>query len=162
MRKLEPIIADDVVYGRAYYEMHEVDAVIDELKGDMNDLIDDRVSSMKLINEKNSTIYQLEDDVAFWKKKLDDEMASRRDEYEKSEKEIRRLKRALWLARAENAKTAKNLFDFLWCVASKEKVGVTGCAHKMSTAKTLKEPKFFFVKFVNVERKCLKKAEEYV
>ena len=26
--QLEPIIADDVVWGRAYYEMHEVDAII--------------------------------------------------------------------------------------------------------------------------------------
>jgi hypothetical protein len=26
--QLEPIIADDVVWGKAYYEMHEVDAII--------------------------------------------------------------------------------------------------------------------------------------
>lgn len=73
----------------------------------------------------------------------------------------RRLKRALWLARAEKAKTAQNMFDILWKFASREKVGVTGCAHKMSTAKTLKEPKFFFVKFLNVERLCRKKADEF-
>ena len=46
---------------------------------------------------------KLEDNVAFWKKKLDDEMASRRDEYEKSEKEIRRIRRALYKACANCA-----------------------------------------------------------
>lgn len=73
----------------------------------------------------------------------------------------RRLRRALWLARAEKAKTAKNMFDILWKIASREKVGVTGCAHKIKNAKTLKEPKFFFVKFQIAENKCLKKAEEF-
>lgn len=47
---------------------------------------------------------KLEDNVAFWKKKLDDEMSSRRDEYEEAEKEIRRLKRALYKACANWAK----------------------------------------------------------
>lgn len=73
----------------------------------------------------------------------------------------RRLKRALWLARAEKAKTAKNMFDILWKFASREKVGVTGCAHKIKCAKTLKEPKFFFAKFQIAEKKCIEKAEEY-
>jgi hypothetical protein len=71
------------------------------------------------------------------------------------------LKRTLWLSRAEKAKTAKNMFDMLWKYASQEKVGVTGCAHKISTAKTLKCPKFFYRKFIIVERKCLEKAEKY-
>jgi hypothetical protein len=73
----------------------------------------------------------------------------------------RRLKRALWLARAEKAKTAKNMFDILWKFASREKVGVTGCAHKIKGAKTLKEPKFFFAKFQIAESKCRAKAEEF-
>ena len=73
----------------------------------------------------------------------------------------RRLKRALWLARAEKAKTAKNMFDILWKFASREKVGVTGYAHKIKCAKTLKEPKFFFAKFQIAEKKCIEKAEEY-
>lgn len=71
--------------------------------------------------------------------------------------EIRRMKRALWLARAEKAKTAKNMFDILWKFASREKVGVTGCAHKIKGAKTLKEPKFFFAKFQIAENKCIEK-----
>ena len=73
----------------------------------------------------------------------------------------RMLKRALWLARAEKAKTAKNMFDILWKFDSREKVGVTGCAHKIKCAKTLKEPKFFFAKFQIAEKKCIEKAEEY-
>ena len=73
----------------------------------------------------------------------------------------RRLKRALWLARAEKAKTAKNMFDILWKFASREKVGVTGYAHKIKCAKTLKETKFFFAKFQIAEKKCIEKAEEY-
>ena len=72
-----------------------------------------------------------------------------------------RLKRALWLARAEKAKTAKNMFDILGTFASREKVGVTGCAHKIKGAKTLKEPKFFFAKFQIAENKCRAKAEQY-
>lgn len=36
--KLEPIIADDVVWGKAYYEMHEVDDVIANLKAENDHL----------------------------------------------------------------------------------------------------------------------------
>lgn len=75
--------------------------------------------------------------------------------------ENRKLKHALWLARVEKAKTAKNMFDILWKFASREKVGVTGCAHKIKGAKTIKEPKFFFAKFQIVENKCIEKADKF-
>ena len=78
-----------------------------------------------------------------------------------ADKRIVRLQHTLWLARAEKAKTAKNMFDILWKFASREKVGVTGCAHKIKGAKTLKEPKFFFAKFQIAENKCRAKAEQY-
>jgi hypothetical protein len=49
----------------------------------------------------------------------------------------------------------------LWKFAAREKVGVTGCCNKISYAKTLKEPKFFFQKFLEVERKCRAMAEKF-
>ena len=105
--------------------------------------------------------------IAELKQKLQDQCIScpvkmqEDDVVAEKDNEIRRMKRALWLARAEKAKTAKNMFDILWKFASREKVGVTGCAHKIKGAKTLKEPKFFFAKFQIAENKCIEKAEEY-
>ena len=105
--------------------------------------------------------------IAGLKQKLQDQCMScpvkmqEDDVVAEKDNEIRRMKRALWLARAEKAKTAKNMFDILWKFASREKVGVTGCAHKIKGAKTLKEPKFFFAKFQIAENKCIEKAEEY-
>lgn len=105
--------------------------------------------------------------IAGLKQKLQDQCMScpvkmqEDDVVAEKDNEIRRMKRALWLAMAEKAKTAKNMFDILWKFASREKVGVTGCAHKIKGAKTLKEPKFFFAKFQIAENKCIEKAEEY-
>ena len=36
--QLEPIIADDVVWGKAYYEMHEVDAIIAQKNKEIDEL----------------------------------------------------------------------------------------------------------------------------
>ena len=99
--------------------------------------------------------------IADLKEKLEDAKATAYADSVDAGMRERKLKRALWLARAEKAKTAKNMFDILWKFASREKVGVTGCAHKIKGAKTLKEPKFFFAKFQIAENKCIEKAEEY-
>lgn len=86
---------------QAIDQVDEKDKEIAELKEQYKDM---DVTHTVHIAKMNAKIEELEDNVDFWKKKLDDEMASRRDEYEKSEKEIRRLKRALYKACANWAK----------------------------------------------------------
>lgn len=88
---------------QAIDQVDERDKQIAELKSDIQDLQDDRKSSVKLIDEKNATIAQLEDDVAFWKKKLEDVQATAYAESVDAGMENRKLKRALWLARAKRA-----------------------------------------------------------
>ena len=62
------------VAGNAIDEISRLRAENAELKGDIKDLQDDRLSSLKLIDEKNARIAQLEDDVVFWKSKAKGEM----------------------------------------------------------------------------------------
>lgn len=95
---------------------------------------------------------KLEDNVDFWKKKLDDEMASRRDEYEKSEKEIRRLKRALWIAHEYKAK-----FKRWWLHLELD----YEASMIRPDAKTINRIKGKIGNCEKSERKCRAKAEEY-
>ena len=98
----------------------------------------DEISRLRAENaELKAKNAQIEDDVAFWKKKLDDEMASRRDEYEKSEKEIRRLKRALYKACSNWAKSERYT-EATW----------HGDEHRE-------------LLWASVQAKCLSKTEEY-
>lgn len=79
----------------------------------------------------------------------------------KAEKEIRRLKRALWLARAERAEARKNYWyarcchegdKYLWSIDGSA-VKYIGC---------IKRTNFDWLKvWSEVENKCRAKAEEY-
>lgn len=141
---LEPEEGGKLVEEETCYLKSDVDAAIDDLKTAHH-------------KERHEYIRMIAD----LKEKLEDAKATAYADSVDAGMRERKLKRALWLARAEKAKTAKNMFDILWKFASREKVGVTGCAHKIKGAKTLKEPKFFFAKFQIAENKCIEKAEEY-
>ena len=68
---------------QAIDQVDEKDKEIAELKEQYKDM---DVTHTVHIAKMNAKIEELEDNVDFWKKKLDDEMASRRDEHKKSEK----------------------------------------------------------------------------
>jgi len=71
--------------------------------------------------------------------------------------ENRKLKHALWLARAERAKEKEQLFHFS---SDFEKLCIDGFYDPYSGRKE-KSPKQWIKVFNTVEIKCLKKAEEY-
>ena len=99
--KLEPIIADDVVWGKAYYEMQEVDDVIANLKAENDHLRStthsERDEYIDMVNAKDKEIAEL-------KSKLEDAQASAYAESVDAGMRERRLRRALWIAHANKAK----------------------------------------------------------
>ena len=134
---------------QAIDQVDEKDKEIAELKESYKDM---DVTHTVHIAKMNARIRELEDNVNFWKKKLDDEMASRRDEYEKSEKEIRRLKRALWIAHEYKAKFKRWWLHLaLDCEASLIR----------PNTKTINRIRGKIGNCEKSERKCRAKAEEY-
>lgn len=131
--KLEPIIADDVVWGKAYYEMHEVDDVIANLKAE-NDLLrstthSERDEYIDMVNARDKEIAEL-------KRKLEDAKATAYAESVDAGMRERKLKRALY-------KACANWMINRQCAMS--------CFHLEVRAK----------KFDKAIDKCRAKAEEY-
>ena len=116
----------------------DVDKVIakkDELIASLQDinkvLAHNGVRLNKMLNEKDKEIEEL-------KAKLESVQASMYADVVDANMENRRLKRALWIARAERAKT-EHLSKIMYSTLFRD----------------------FIEKWVNVERKCRAKAEEY-
>ena len=91
-------------------------------------------------NELGELYYKPEVDAAIaeLKQKLESVQASMYCDVVDANMEIRRLKRALWIARAERAKT-EHLSKIMYSTLYRD----------------------FIAKWVNVERKCRAKAEQY-
>lgn len=120
------------------YDIDEVNAAIAELKAENKKL---KASSEQIMNEmfRKVLIYP-------------HEMVSLEDAY-KLAVSLKNTKRALWLARAERAKAMKaieNLDNYLSLHKNSKWFGIY--ATRIDT---------WFYKWDDVERKCLKKAEEY-
>ena len=120
------------------YDIDEVNAAIAELKAENKKL---KASSEQIMNEmfRKVLIYP-------------HEMVSLEDAY-KLAVSLKNTKRALWLARAERAKEMKaieNLDNYLSLHKNSKWFGIY--ATRIDT---------WFYKWDDVERKCLKKAEEY-
>lgn len=145
--KLEPIIADDVVWGKAYYDMHEVDDVIANLKAENDHLRStthsERDEYIDMVNAKDKEIAEL-------KAKLEDAQASAYAESVDAGMRERRLKRALWLARAISAiNAAGEIHNVIVCMRQRNP--------KMSLSNTEAQEQVW----KNVARKCRAKAEQY-
>lgn len=95
--------------------------------------------------------------IAELKQKLEDVQASAYAESVDAGMRERRLRRALWLARAERAKEKQQLFHFSLCY---EKLCIDGFYDPYSGRREL-SPKQWIKAFNKVEVKLLKKAEEY-
>lgn len=119
-----------------FYEADEVEAAIDELKQKLEDVNELIKTARKMLEDAKATHYAESVD------------AGMRE---------RRLKRALWLARAERAKEKQQLFHFS---LDYKKLCIDGFYDPYSDRREL-SPKQWIKAFNKVEVKLLKKAEEY-
>ena len=135
-------IENACVYGpdAKVYLAEQVDAAIAEIKADINNvLIQNRELCQALQAMYSAEEYtMLQDENTQLKQKLESVQASMYADVVDANMENRRLKRALWLARAERAKT-EHLSKIMYSTLYRD----------------------FIAKWVNVERKCRAKAEEY-
>ena len=118
--------------GQEVYIKKDVDEAIAELKGCLASAEEDRDYFKNVRNERH------EEEIAELKQKLENVQASMYADVVDANMENRRLKRALWIARAERAKT-EHLSKIMYSTLFRD----------------------FIEKWVNVERKCRAKAEEY-
>ena len=92
---------------------------------------------------------------------LNREQNNRHLRYEDSmQNVIRRIKKALWVSRAQTAEAYSHLFDKLWCTNPHDKVGVTGCLHKLSNHKRMEYPSTFFNLWYDIKLKCTTMADK--
>ena len=147
---LEPEEGGQLVEEETCYLKSEVDAAIDDLKTEHHKERDEYIS---MVYSREQTIKEL-------KKKLEDVQASAYAESVDAGMRDRRLRRALWLKRADDAKhlvTAYENYDYFDCqeMTIKQETARTWMTCKLRTAEE-------WVKvWKNIERKCLAKAEEY-
>jgi hypothetical protein len=139
------------------YDIDEVDAAIAELKAE-NKMLKEHiangdVSRITWIDEAT----ELKAENEQLKAKLEDVQASAYTDSVDAGMRERRLKRALWLARAERAKEKQQLFLFS---LGYEKLCIDGFYDPYSGRREL-SPKQWIKAFNKVEVKLLKKAEEY-
>ena len=127
---------DEIRFADRFYIMTEADAVLK--------------CQQELIAEKDDEIAELKD-------KLESVQASMYADVVDANMENRRLKRVLWLARAERAKEKQQLFHFS---LDYEKLCIDGFYDPYSGRREL-SPKQWIKVFNKVEVKLLKKAEEY-
>ena len=121
------------------YLKSEVDEAISEIKAKLDKAIAERDGNQVCLDALN--------------KKLEDVQATAYAESVDAGMRERKMKRSLWLARAERAKAMKaivNLDNYLSLHKNSKWFGIY--ATRIDT---------WFYKWDNVERKCLKKAEEY-
>ena len=132
-------------------EKKEVDAAIDELKKKLMPCLNgDCILTCEVVEKYGKENAEL-------KQKLEDAKASHYAEMVDAGMRERRLKRALWLARAERAKEKQQLFYFSLAY---DKLCIDGFYNPSSGRREL-SPKQWIKVFNKVESKCRAKAEQY-
>jgi len=145
------------------YDIDDVDAAIAELKDkcQMHDFFWEGCGFAKRGFKNTISVSEafdrLEAENAELKQKLEDAKAAAYAESVDVGMENRKLKHALWLARAERAKEKQQLFHFS---LGYEKLCIDGFYDPYSGRREL-TPKQWIKVFNKVYVKCLKKAEEY-
>jgi len=137
----------------------------DELKPlvfSLNDLayIDESAVKKNFENPHDHAVYkatEVDAAIAELKHKLEDAKATAYAESIDANMENRRLRRALWMARAERAEEKQQLFHFS---LGYKKLCIDGFYDPYSGRREL-TPKQWIKVFNKVYVKCLKKAEEY-
>ena len=141
-----------------YYDKAEVDAAIAELKARIQ-LDDDEMAGFLQLEEECGG-GDLRNYIAELKRKLEDVQASAYAESVDAGMRERRLKRALWLKRADDAKhlvIAYENYDYFDCqeMTIKQETARTWMTCKLRTAEEWAKV------WKNVENKCRAKAEAY-
>lgn len=141
----------DNPHDHAVYKATEVDAAIDELKTEHHKERDEYIS---MVHSREQTIKEL-------KQKLESVRASMYADVVDAGMENRRLRRALWIARALRAESRKNYWYARSCHEGDDFiVSIDGSPVKYIGC--IKRTNFDWLKtWSEVECKCLKKAEEY-
>ena len=132
------------------YDIDEVDALVAEKDKEIAELekkLAEKESWVKMLGEGEATLsLELEKT----KQKLENVQASMYCDVVDANMENRRLKRALWIARAKRAFDCKEIFRIELRINELKQTYV-GSGYYM----------VMINKWQNVERKCLKKAEDY-
>ena len=148
--KCDDLENKDYNNGMTAYELMEENGLINTAK-----TVKDAIAELKAkLDEKDAEIARLES----MRKVHVEAIASMEDRLHQYEKKIRRLRRALWLARAERAKERKIHFDNL------DYLGISFATINFESARTwmtckTEEPSKWAIIFEKVERKCRAKAE---
>lgn len=159
MRKLKAYTYDDMLDGVAnvdieYYPKSEVDAAIDELKREHHKERDEYIDWVNRLQKENAELKEVYKDSVDVKVKI-------WERYKKAEDELRRQKRALWLARASEAKKEVNY----WTCQDESSYAIVDFNVRHETIVSYEAPHHRPYKWIliweNVERKCRAKAEEY-
>jgi hypothetical protein len=113
-------------------------------------------------NQRHGDVY-LKDDVdaaiAELKQKLEDVKASAYAESVDAGMRERRLRRALWIARAQRANDKARIFYFAETCGVK--LNIDGYSNREKGHTRMCTARWWRLTWLKVERKCLKKAEEY-
>ena len=139
------------------YDIDEVDILIDKKDSEINELRDECAELHNRVATLLSQIRIRDERIDELKAKLENVQASAYAESVDAGMRERRLKRVLWLARANRAKEKQQLFLFS---LDFEKLCIDGFYDPYSGRREL-SPKQWIKAFNKVEVKLLKKAKEY-
>lgn len=148
---------EEICGGFAYYDADEVDAAIAELKARIQ-LDDDEMAGFLQLEEECGG-GDLRNYIAELKQKLEDAKASAYAESVDAGMRDRRLKRALWIARAERASDKALIFYF--AMAESYPLNINGYSDKEKGHTRMRNAIWWRTTWLKVERKCRAKAEEY-
>ena len=136
-----------------YYGCNEVDEAIDELKKKLMPCLNgDCILTCEVVEKYGKENAELKDEIESLK-------ASHYAEMVDAGMRERRMRRALWLARAERADDNYRLFYFSDTFG--EPLNIKGYSDPEKGATKMRDSSEWKKFFLKVERKCLKKAEEY-
>ena len=135
-----------------YYDKAEVDEAIAELKQFAEDACLERDDNQNAIDELQAENAEL-------KQKLEDAKASHYAESVDAGMRERRLRRALWMARAERASDKALIFYF--AMTESYHLNINGYSDKEKGHTRMRNANWWRTTWLKVERKCRAKAEEY-
>ena len=111
------------------------------------------------IDEVDALLAKKDAEIEELKQKLEDAKAMHYAESVDAGMENRRLKRALWLARAERASDKARIFYFAYTCGVK--LNIDGFSNKEKGHTRMCTARWWRITWLKVERKCRAKAEEY-
>lgn len=147
----------EICGGFAYYDADEVDAAIAELKARIQ-LDDDEMAGFLDLEEECGG-GDLRNYIAELKRKLENVQASMYADVVDANMENRRLRRALWLTRAERASDKARIFYFAETCGVK--LNIDGYSNKEKGHSRMCTARWWRLTWLKVERLCRTKAEEY-